>query len=97
MPNADWLATAGGTDGSSLTAKSLSLPDKIRQRNSDVGRLTGVVTPGMVHSSHLATDLQSAGQLPGEVTRAGPGGLRMGGKALPRMMPKRHWLYQMRN
>jgi hypothetical protein len=52
------------------------------RRNQMVGKLTGVVTPEMVRSSQLALKLQSAAQLPGEVTAAAAAGLKVGGKAV---------------
>jgi hypothetical protein len=52
------------------------------QRNHAIGELTGIVTPGMVHSSRLAARLQSQDRLPREVSAAAAAGLATGGKAI---------------
>lgn len=52
------------------------------QRNRALAGLTGGPTPGTIRSSRLATDLQSAARLPGEVARAAAAGLGTGGKAV---------------
>jgi hypothetical protein len=52
------------------------------RRNQTVGQLTGIVTPGMVHSSRLAAQLQAAGSLPADVAAAAAAGLKTGAKAV---------------
>jgi hypothetical protein len=54
----------------------------IIRRNQTVGELTGIVTPGMVHSSRLAAQLQAAGSLPADVAAAAAAGLKTGAKAV---------------
>ena len=71
-----WAPNGGGASSGS------SLLDKVVQRNREVAGLSGVNTPGMQQSSRLATELQSAAKLPGEVIRAAAAGLGTGGKAV---------------
>lgn len=68
--------------GSSIANKSGNLFDAIIKRNDAVADLTGVLTPGMVRSSRLAVDLDSASRLGGEVERAAIAGFGTGGKAV---------------
>jgi hypothetical protein len=81
-PNAGWFATTGGAGGSAGAGRSSSFFDAVIQRNRTLARLTGGPTPGMMRSSRLANDLQSAARLPGEVARAAAAGLGTGGKAV---------------
>jgi hypothetical protein len=84
-PNAGWFATTGGgggAGGSGGAGRSPSFFDAVIQRNRAVADLTGSPTPGMVRSSRLAADLQSAARLPGEITDAAGAGAKTGGKAL---------------
>lgn len=68
--------------GSSTAKNSGNFFDAIVKRNLAVADLTGLTTPGMVRSSRLAVDLDSASRLGGEVSRAGVAGLGTGGKAV---------------
>lgn len=77
--NRGWFSP---TPGSGSAEKPASFTDAIRKRNAAVHELTGVMTPGMVRSSRLATELQSAGRLPAETSRAAAAGLRTGSKAV---------------
>ena len=77
--NHGWWSPAGGSVGSN---RSPSFLDGIAQRNATVTGLTGVSTPGMMQSSHLAAELDSAIRLPGEVGRAGAAGFGTSGKAI---------------
>jgi hypothetical protein len=81
-PNAGWFATKGGGGAAGSSGRPPSLLDRVRQRNSEVSELTGVVTPGMIRANRLAADLESAAKLPGEVARAAAAGLGTGGKAV---------------
>ncbi len=81
-PNPGWFAPTGGARGSADMQRSPSLFDAVIQRNRAVAELTGVVTPGMIRSSRLAAELQSAVQLPGEVARAAAAGTLTGAKAV---------------
>ena len=77
-----WVSKGGGGGSGASGAGKSSLLDKIAQRNQTVAELSGVVTPGMIRSTRIATELQSASRLPGEVARAAAAGLGTGGKAV---------------
>jgi hypothetical protein len=81
-PNAGWWASTGGNGRSGGSSKSPSLLDAIVRRNAAVTELTGIVTPGMIWSNRIASELHSAVRLPGEVARAAASGLGTGGKAV---------------
>lgn len=72
----------GGGSGGSSSGRSSSFLNKIIQRNQTVTELTGVVTPSLIRSTRIATELQSAARLPGEVARAAAAGLGTGSKAV---------------
>jgi hypothetical protein len=67
-----WTSTGGGG----------GLLGNVIRRNQTIGDLTGIVTPGMVASSRLATTLQSAARLPSEISTAAAAGLVTGSKAV---------------
>jgi hypothetical protein len=77
---------AGSPQGGQFAPKggggSAGFFGSVNRRNQTVSDLTGIVTPGMVHSSRLAATLKSAARLPGEITRAASAGLVTGGKAV---------------
>lgn len=81
-PNPGWFAAKGGGGAAGTSGKPPSLLDRIRQRNSEIADLTGVVTPGMIRSNRVAANIESAAKLPGEVARASATGLGTGGKAV---------------
>jgi hypothetical protein len=72
-----WTSTGGGGG-----ARIGGLLGSFIQRNHTIGELSGVVTPGMVHSSRIALNLQAAGQLASDVSAAAAAGLKTGGKAV---------------
>jgi hypothetical protein len=72
----------GDAGGSSGSGKLPSFLDAVIRRNQMIAELTGVVTPGMIRSTRIAVELQSAARLPGEVARAAAAGLGTGGKAV---------------
>ncbi len=74
--------SVGGRFRAAGGGASPGLLGAIIQRNQTVGQLTGIVTPGMVTSSRLATTLQSAARLPSEVRAAAAAGLVTGSKAV---------------
>ena len=83
LTGGQWVEKGGGGGSSgSSSGRSSSLLDKIIQRNRTVTDLTGVVTPGMIRSTRIAAELQSAARLPGEVASAFAAGLGTGSKAV---------------
>ena len=70
----------GGSGGSS-TGQSPTFLDAVIRRNQAIADLTGVVTPGMLRSTRLATEIQSAARLAADVTAAAAAGLGTGVKA----------------
>ncbi|HEV3137106.1 MAG TPA: hypothetical protein VGZ26_04365, partial [Pirellulales bacterium] len=83
-----WVDKDGG-GGASGTERSPSFLDAVIRRNQTIAGLSGVVTPGMIQSNGIATELRSAARLPGEVARwasdvgrAAAAGLGTGGKAV---------------
>ncbi len=81
-PNAGWFATTGGGGAAGPSGRSPSLLDRLRQRNSDVAELTGVVTPGMIRANLLTADVESAATLNRDVAIAWAKGLGTGEKAV---------------
>jgi DNA-directed RNA polymerase subunit F len=70
------------TSGSGNAERAPSFLDAVIQRNRTVADLSGVVTPGMIRSSRLAIELQSAARLPDDVASAAAAGLVTGAKAV---------------
>jgi hypothetical protein len=69
---------AGGSSGAKMSPTFL---DALIRRNQTIAGLATVVTPGMIRSNRIATELQSAIRRPGEVARGVAAGLGTGGKA----------------
>jgi hypothetical protein len=78
-----WVEKGGGGSGSaSGKSKSPSFLDGVIRRNQKISDLSGVVTPGMIRSTRIASELQSTAKLPSEVARAAAAGPLTGSKAL---------------
>lgn len=72
--------TSGG--GQWVSQGDGGLLNNVIRRNQMVADLQGYVTPGMIQSSRLAVNLQTATRLPQEVITAAAAGLTTGGKAV---------------
>ncbi len=77
-PDGGQWVKKGGAGGPSGTETSPSFLDAVIRRNQTIAGLAGVVTPGMIRSNGIATELQAAG----EVARAAAACLRTGRKAV---------------
>lgn len=74
-----WVGKGGG--GGSSAGQSPTFLDAVIRRNQAIADLTGVVTPGMLRSTRLATEIQSAARLTADVSAAAAAGLGTGVKA----------------
>jgi hypothetical protein len=73
-----WSPTSGSGGAGNGAERPPSISGAISRRDREVADLIGGMTPGMVQSSRLAMDLQSAARLPDEILRAVLSGLGTG-------------------